>query len=286
MMEITNNAPLCNVWEMLVDRLGAVEDNTTAIMDFLHLQTRHKHTLRLPYETFSGLTFCKRPIGLMVNGQFDVDGRLRASTPLDMIIVRAVQIPVFHNLEIWPIGDNHNWKAEWDNDLLQVWGSEKYSNIREIHDSATKFCLERKADLRSFCVNAENYGLDTPHPFARVAVFEALLKKRHPGLIAIGTSGVAMAKTDIGSAVALLDEIMQDLGVDPIPWIEMTLIKAETKPLALAILGQYDLKDAWGALSKEARRNIHKERHCGLSYFTNDELGDCVVSESEDEDDA
>lgn len=279
-MEITSNPSLCNVWEMLVNRLGAVEEMTSSIVDFLDLKHRHESAIGPLGKTFSGLAFCKRPIGLMMNGRFGVDGRFLSSGPDDAIIIAAAQIPVFYDVELWSmesIGDTL-WKGEWDSDLSEIWGSEKYCSVRAAHDLASM-----RSDAREILPSAQDYGLDSPHPSARVAVFEALLKKRHPGLIAIGASGLAVANTDIGSVVALLDAIMRDLGVAVVPWINMTPITAEVKPLALAVLGRYDLTDAWKMLSKEARARIYEHRHCPLSYFTDVEVGEQQFSDSEDD---
>lgn len=271
-MQHTSNERLCDMFEMLVNRLGVVEEQSSNIKDFAQKRARHEDSLKPLGAMLSGLALCGRCVDLVVYNRFNFDGNFRYSKPDDMIIMVSEGVPMFFRENIWKGGGT----SKWDEDLRAVWGATELLAMKVLYAEGSRKFSEANTgrDNAVWLPSSKQLGLTSHQDCGKTAIIEIALKHRHPGLIAIG-NGFAVENTDIGRAVALFDDIMQDLGVTLPLWVGLYQIPAETRRFATAVLGQYDTMAAWSALSNQTRSRLRRDQHSKTTYFCEQVLEEC-----------
>lgn len=272
---------LCDVFEMLVNRLSAQEEKTEALDTFVRKRARHMDSLVPNGQRFSGLSFCGRCINIVAHDVLDSEGCFVHSKPEDMIVIYSNELP-YCNYDIWADGK----PSKWDDDLKSAWGLEKFESVHTLYEEGSKVFFQKNAVIArisaasgskmKFSPTCQELGIDSAHSCAKIAIVEIALRHRHPSVLAIG-DGIAITNTDIDGVVALIDLIMGDLGLDPLHEVALYLVSGLTASLGTAVVigSDVQIQAAWSALSITSRRDLLREQHNILAFFTENILSDC-----------
>lgn len=224
-MEENRNEQLCNVFEALVTRIGVLEDQMASTQEFVRSNARYDASKKVGVPFFGG-SFCSRAVELTVSDQLDSKGRFKCAKPNDIIILSCKPGSILHYpQDIWP----------------------KLLALQEFY--------KRNDHTHTLYPNTNSLDeMVEPEP----VIPEDILRKQRPGLIAVTHMyfGIAVANTDIGSAVATFDTLLGDLGIDPPESIDVYVIEERTINLARALLGESDPYGAWVELDISIRLDL------------------------------
>lgn len=242
------NRPLCDIFEMLVTRLGTLEDGQASLRRSLAQQDlAHRHEVSLTHvgTPISGVRLCGRCVRLLLHQPFTADGRFVEPRDNDMLILlNDTALPNEMHAPVWE--EDVPWM--WDKDVQIEWGLERFSLVRA-NMLAWYSSNPGMVDPSPEDVHVQDSG----HQYAFIAIYEAALRRRHPGLLAIGCAGLAVADKCIVGAVSTVDAVTLDLGCRLSESIEIHRIPHHLQTLAIAILRETGMRAAWLALTRRAR---------------------------------
>lgn len=269
--------------ETLLTRLASMENSIAAVrrqLGRLDLAERHADSMRVLGAPFSGVRLCGFCVELVVNDRFTVDGSFSGGDPDDMIIVlNNHDMTVAFTSLLWKWDSCVAWK--WDDDVLRAWGPVKCDDVR-----GRMLAWFRDDPYRQDNPAPEDVGAGPSHHHeAFDAIHEAALKSRHPGLLAIGRTGVAVAKScSIRTAVGIMDAIATDLGCQDKMFARFDIYRVPSalRALALTILTERPehcskRNSAWMALSDSVRKELTLDsfKPRTFTFFTPDRLARC-----------
>lgn len=243
------------------------------------LAERHADTMRELGRPFSGVRMCGICVELIVNDRFTVDGSFLYGSSDDVIIVLNECDLINHfGALVWKWDACGGWK--WDGDILEEWGAVKCNDTR-----ARMLAWYRDDPYRPDNPSTDEVGAGpSHHREAFHTIYEAALKSRHQGLLAVGRTGVAVTKScGIGKAVAIMEAVATDLNCKEEMNATFSIFRicARLRPLALALLVEGNSscnakrKAAWMALPDLTKKNLVLEQWRMCTFFTRDRLARC-----------
>lgn len=273
---------LDNVLDKVLGRLAALEKGVSAVrreQDRQDLIERYTDSTRELGRPFHGVRLCGLCVQLLVHDPFDARGFFSVGSSDDMIVVvNECDLMSHFRSHVWTRGECVAWK--WDEDILQEWGTTKSEDVR-----LRMLAWYRHDQDRPDAPSTEDVGAGpSHHPAASDAIHEAALRRRHPGLIAIGREGLAVTKScGIGGAVALMDAVASDLGcrTKMDATFRVFRITAALRPLAIAVLAEGasgrnpQRRAAWDALPEVIKKNLVLEQCMLRAFFTKEKLARC-----------
>lgn len=267
---------------LLATRLDRLEDDMATmrrVQDCQDLAARHADSQGELGRPFSGVRLCGMCVKLVVCDLFSPDGSFPGGSCNDIIVVlNECDLMAQFRSHVWTRNASVAWK--WDEDIRREWGAAKCDEVR-----ARMRDWYRDDPDRPDTPSTEDVGAGpSHHRHAMDAIYEAALRSRHPGLLAVGRAGLAVTKScGIGKAVAIMDAIAADLGCKNRmgDTFRVHRIAAHLSPLAIATLAEEGFgrnplsKAEWMALTETTRKRLGVEQCRLMSFFNRERVSRC-----------
>lgn len=265
------DAGLCDSFDMLVERLGFCEDILRDIKAAACYVDSHRNL----GDSFLGINMCGHCVELRIHNSFDIDGTFIVGSSNDILLIILDEDPTSdYNTFNMPESE---WK--WDTDLRSVWGYYKYEYIR-----ARMAQFEAELEL-GYCSGyppdiptCQELGMVSGYRDFYHECYNTALQNRVPGLLAVGVEGFAISLCDIRSAVRTAATIFRLLDKTPfksLETLEIFRVSEVLKPLALAMLKEYGVDEAWKALPERTRNSVLCDIANPNTFFTGERLQGC-----------
>lgn len=239
----SHNTNLSDTFEMLVKRLGAVEDMLTVQKNV----SSFNDSKRPLGEPFLGINLCGSYVELSVHIPFDRHGAFTHGAKDDVLIVLTGDQDPSENSFVWWEEDKY-WK--WDNDLRSVWGDVKYNSIR---GKMLLFEDMLGAGVHPSTPTCQELGMESAYKDFHLLCNDIVLKRRVPGFLAVGEAGFALSMCDLAGVVRASETIFSLLECDSCKTLQIYSVPAYAKQIALAVLGDFGYEKAWQALNNWQR---------------------------------
>lgn len=260
-----SNSRLADTFEMLVERMGGIEDTLKKQQS----AARYADSKRKLGDPFLGINLCGLCIELNVHSYFDINGVFTYTSESDFLVLVPDQDPTEeYNAFYMP---DSQWI--WDADLRSAWGPEKYESVRA---KMTRFENDLEEDGYLGIPSCQELGMVSDFAEFYLDCYDTVLRRRVPGLLAVGSEGFAVTLSDIAGAVHLSETVFSLLGQPPSQSIQIYRLPAHMKPLALAILKQHGIQEAWRALSDRIRKTLITDCNGHNTFFNQYRLHNCL----------
>lgn len=257
---VTNDEKLCQVFEMLTDRLSEIEHT----LGMLKTNAKQRDDDSAPGERISGAMHCSRPIRITKHYRDIEDNHIviaELRTPDRLWMLRGSLIA--------SLTDSHSWIAQ---DLGTEWVKGALLGARlqaasPSHEDGSPSCgLGIAARAGPMLLQQE--------------IVDTMLKRWEPTLLAVGGSGIvfSLAGPDrsLEAVMAVVDRVLKKLGVFQIHLKTPVEIYSETAActdLACALAHEHtgNIDRVWAGYSQWSKQDIRLRAmpHTGIGYPVN-----------------
>lgn len=266
----SSNERLCDVFEMLISRLGFVEDSVKMQTIMLSNATRLRDSERVLGNTFPGEAWCNRIINLSVYEPFNEYGDFFLSDHKEIFIVHVDLSALKFDYNIF------STDAEWEfgNDLAKAWGEDKYKIFRSnMKNWCTLFTNDDQRSAGPMCNDVGAIEVDGVENYVSCAAYSAVFRHRHPEFLAIGPKGFAFRGVpskclDLTSLLKTIDQITRDLHMNLAKCLSINKTTANLRNLAISTLFDFEtMLTAERALNETQRRDAVESRQSESPLF-------------------
>lgn len=285
-MENPRDERMCDVFDMLIDRMTAVEETNKSLqrhnknmMNLLLRSARMDDSQRKLGKPFCGTSWADRCVALTIHDQFDDNGEFNGVMENDILIVHderylnrwcdKFDFALFKTDDEWVLGDY----------VIEVWGLNRYLQVRKNIKSWYAFNQNAIWRSRTGPTNADvDIMADDGVEDAIHSMYNVAFRQKYIGFSTLCSYGLELNMVDLFEAIKIVDNVTRDLKSDLAEEIEIHQVPRELRMLALSIIhngGNNETSFAWLRLTRIQRRALIANMDNENTLFTRDNLLGC-----------
>lgn len=242
-----------DVVEMLMSHLDKIEH----MLKLQDTSARLTDSLRPLGTPFSGVTLTGKCVTLTVHHPFDSHGNFdnNGGREGDILIINPSPPGVECENITW--STNSHWR--WDGELSDAWGNDLCESTRASMIAHYKFVAECTCPYFHYPPSCKDLGIESGYESVQDAMYETVLRRRVPGLLAVGEDYIAVSMCSITEAVKLASRVMSECQVtEELNDVTMYVIPKWYQSLALAVLRANGAEEAYSALDRHHQNSLKR----------------------------
>lgn len=287
---------MTEIVEMLVERITSMEvciSSLTESIDVVKARVLSQDsTLQILKHTVDAVARRQRrditgrecaPKGMIcgINGRavdlqihHGLDTATTVSGEADDVIIVMSDTPLGHP----PDSDRERvWESvmpwKWDADVRAAWGNAKYTRVRT---ECARLYRDKGGGFRPSCAElglaAPLCGVQSGHHHLDDELHEVALRQRIPGLLVLGSHGVAVQNSAVRGIVDIIDQVSTSSETPLCHALGIYNVAKNLQPLALAILRGFGVQREFQALDPQLQAYLTLGADGPGTFFTSARL--------------